>query len=281
MATSGQDPWLPSIGAIIDEAFEYAGVDPATATARHLASAIRSMNSVYQWLENEGEALFRDDIETVIVNEGQATFFVPPGTLSIKSAHITEINPPSNQSELLIYAKASWFEMPDRNQRGRPTVLALNFSAPMSFDGIQTDTDALFDPPLQPEGYGEGGYGDGPFDGPALDTSQYTPGGGPQAILWPIPEKSYRISYRRVRQSQRAVLLSENADAHAIWTSAIIFRLAHYLALKYNVSRADKMEVKSLQYLNSTKLNNRESDDTRIHAVSFSPVRGGGRRRGW
>ena len=65
MTTSGLDSWLPTIGEILDEALEYAGIDPATANARHLKSALRSMNQVYMWLENDREALFRDDIETI------------------------------------------------------------------------------------------------------------------------------------------------------------------------------------------------------------------------
>ena len=126
MTTSGLDSWIPTIGEIIDDALEYAGVDPASANARHLKSAMRSINQVYLCLENRNEALFRDDIETVSIRAGQPFFYAPDGTLSVKKGTIRSVGQPtSSENNIEVYPKAVWFDMPAKGQVGRPSIMAL------------------------------------------------------------------------------------------------------------------------------------------------------------
>lgn len=282
MTTSGLDPYLPTLGDIVDDAMEMAGIDPASASQRHLSSAVRSMNDVYLWLQNKGEAMFRDDVETVMVGAGQPTFFAPKGTISIKQAVIRFGNDMNSDTPLSIYAKSVWFDMTSKSQRGRPTVLAVNYSQPTSQSaGVLNDIDRMFPERPVEGGYGGNAYGEGGYGGAngSPQGKAYTPGDGPQVILWPVPDKDYTIHYTRVRESQRARQLCENIDARSIWTLAIKFKLAAFMALKFNVSRYQMLDADAERHYADTLGNNRETAETVMLPWSYSPLRGRQRRR--
>jgi len=280
MTTSGLGSWIPTIGEIIDDALEYAGIDPAAANARHLKSAMRSMNQVYLWLENNKEALFRDDIETVSIKKGQPFFYAPDGTLSIKKGTLRSVGQSvSFENNIDIFPKAVWFDMPSKGQVGRPSIMALNYSAPITPDHLYTDTEKLIGEEIQAGGYSEGGYGDFDWASPPAEGKAYTPGNGPQVILWPIPDQDYILDYMRVRQTQRASKLGENMDVRSIWINAMTFKLGHMLCLKYNKAEADRMGQLAQQALEETNMNNRETTDIYMSAASYSPIRRGRRYR--
>lgn len=280
MATSGLGSWLPTIGEIIDEALEYAGIDPASANARHLKSAMRSLNQVYLWLENDREALFRDDIESITIKAGQAYFFAPPGTLSVKKGMVRTVGQPASYANNIeVFPKAVWFDMPSKSQAGRPSIMALNYSAPVTPDHLYTDTEKLLDNPSSEGAFSEGGYGDADWASAPAEGLAYTPDRGPQVILWPIPDADYIVDYIRVRETQRATMLGQHPDARRIWMSAITFRLAYFLALKYNPKNALLMKSQSEEELERTNMNNREIADINMSATSFSLVRPGRRFR--
>lgn len=278
MTTSGLGPWIPTIGEIIDDALEYAEIDPASANARHLKSAMRSLNQVYLWLENSNEALFRDDVETLSIKKGQPFFFAPAGTLSIKKGMIRSFGQPTSyENNLDVFPKAVWFDMPAKGQVGRPSILALNYSTPVTPDHLLTDTEKLLSEKPTEGGYSDGGYGDYDWASSPAEGMAYTPGMGPQVILWPIPDMDYTLDYTRVRQTQQATRLGENMDVRSIWVNAITFRLGYFLALKYKPSKANTLKMESEEALNATKMNNRETADVWMTAASMSPIRG--RRR--
>lgn len=274
MTTSGLDSWIPTIGEIIDDALEYAGVDPASANARHLKSAMRSINQVYLWLENRNEALFRDDIETVSIRAGQPFFYAPAGTLTIKKGTMRSVGQPTSyENNIDVFPKAVWFDMPAKGQVGRPSIMALNYSSPVTPDYLLSDTQKLLsDAPVE-GGFSEGGFGDFDWASPPAEGKAYTPGIGPQVILWPVPDMDYTLDYIRVRQTQRASQLGQNMDQRTIWVNAITFKLGHFLCLKYNKKEADRMERLAEDALNQTNMNNRETADIYMSAASFSPVR--------
>lgn len=279
MATSGLDAWLPTIGEIIDDALEYATIDPASATARHLQSAMRSINQVYLWLENGNEALFRDDIESLTIHQGQPFFYAPAGTLSIKKGVLRGVGQPvAFENNIDVYPKATWFDMPSKNQLGRPSIMALNYATPITPNGLFSDTENAIGEITEGSNYGAGGYGDFDWNSPAAEGLAYTPGMGPQVILWPVPDQDYQLDYIRVRQTQRASQLGQNLDARSIWVNAITFKLAHFLSLKYAKKEADRFERLAAQALEDTKMNNREIADVWMGTVSMSPARSG--RRG-
>lgn len=280
MTTSGLGSWLPTIGEIIDEAMEYAGIDPASANARHLKSAIRSMNNVYLWLENDREALFRDDIETIQIKAGQAYFFAPAGTLSVKKGMIRSVGTSANYANNIeVFPKAVWFDMPAKGQVGRPSIMALNYSTPITPDHLLTDVDRLYDQPQTEGTYGDGGFGDFDWASAPAEGTAYTPGSGPQVILWPVPEADYILDYTRVRQTQKASQLGQNMDMRSIWVTTMTFKLAHLLALKYNPKRAAEYERLANEELAKTNMNNRETADIHVTAYSASVIRPGRRYR--
>lgn len=275
MTTSGLGSWIPTIGEIIDDALEYAGIDPASANARHLKSAMRSINQVYLWLENNNEALFRDDIETLEIKKGQPFFYAPDGTLSIKKGTIRTVGQPTSfENNIDVFPKATWFDMPSKAQVGRPSIMALNYSAPITPDRLMSDTEKLLGEDIEGGAYGESGYGAFDWASPPAEGKAYTPGAGPQVILWPVPDADYILDYTRVRQTQRATQLGQNLDLRSIWIEATTLKLGHYLCLKYNKKEADRYERLADQALGRTNMNNRETADVSLSAASYSPLRG-------
>lgn len=280
MQTSGLGSWSPSVGEIVDEAFEYAGIDPAAANARHLKSALRSMSQVYLWLENDREALFRDDVESINIRAGQPFFYAPAGTLNIKKGMIRIVGQPdSYANNIEVFPKAVWFDMPSKGQVGRPSIMAVNYSTPMTPDWLQSDTARLLSEPEAGGTFSDGGFGDYDYAQAPAEGMAYTPGAGPQVILWPVPDQDYTLDYIRVRETQRPTQLGQAPDLRRIWVLAATFKLAHFLALKYNPKRAADNERMANEELAKTNMNNRETADIRVTAFSFSPTRPGRRFR--
>lgn len=274
MTTSGLDAWVPTIGELADDALEYANIDPASASQRHLASLIRSYNQVSVWLGNSNEAIFRDDIETIVIKKGQPFFFLPDGTLSVRKAMLRKVGEPTSYSNNIeTIMKAVWFDMPAKSQVGRPSVLALNYAAPVSPDGLFTDTEKTLDTPPTQGGYGEQGYGDLGYAAQKMYGEAYDPGQGIQGILWPVPDEDYILDYMRVRQTQKATQLGQNPDANLIWIEAITHRLAYYMCLKYNRKDAANHERLSNEALARTNMNNRETADVFVSVQTYSPAR--------
>lgn len=71
------------IAEICDEAFERAGIDPETLTARHLRSARRSMNLIFSDWSNEGINLWQIEQETQTLTTSDGSYNTPTDTIGI------------------------------------------------------------------------------------------------------------------------------------------------------------------------------------------------------
>ena len=80
MSTSGTFAFSMTNAEIIDEAFERCGVDPSSLVARHLRSAVRSLNLLFSEWENRGKKLWAIEQETLTLTASDTDFVPPSGT---------------------------------------------------------------------------------------------------------------------------------------------------------------------------------------------------------
>lgn len=118
MSTSGTYAWSPEVQELCDEAFERAGVDPETLTARHLKSARRSLNFAFSAWANEGIKLWQVESETVPLVAGTATYNTPSDTVALLEVFIRRDNVDTIVSPM---ARDEFAAIPTKTTRGLPT----------------------------------------------------------------------------------------------------------------------------------------------------------------
>jgi hypothetical protein len=118
MATSGTYAFSPEIQELCDEAFERAGVDPETLTARHLRSARRSLNLIFSDWSNDGIKLWAIEQETLDLVASTATYNCPDDTIAILEVVLRRAG-----TDTLIdpMARDEYIAIPDKTTEGRPS----------------------------------------------------------------------------------------------------------------------------------------------------------------
>lgn len=86
MSTSGVYLFDPTLAEVVDEAFEQCEIDPAMITGRHIRSARRSLNFLFEEWINEGVKQWATEQLTITVAQGQTSYVMPVGTVDILSA---------------------------------------------------------------------------------------------------------------------------------------------------------------------------------------------------
>jgi len=136
MATSGSYTFDPSFAAILDEAAERAGMDPADLNQKHIASAKMSLNLMFnQWQALDGDPLYRIAQGTQAVTAGTNTYALPVGAYDILDMMIDVDNMSSDQP-LRRISRQEWLNISDKTQDGDPTVYYVDQStlnAPMIY----------------------------------------------------------------------------------------------------------------------------------------------------
>ncbi len=123
MASSGTWAFSPEISDLTDEAFERAGIDPETLTARHLRSARRSLNYVFADWANEGVNLWTIDQVTVPLVQGTATYNVDPETIGLLEVFLRRDGSDTIVSPM---ARDEYAYIPTKDSQGMPTQYYFN-----------------------------------------------------------------------------------------------------------------------------------------------------------
>lgn len=122
MATSGEYGFDPEVAEIVDEAFERAGIDPATITTRHITSARRSMNFMMQSWMNQKIHLWNVDLQREYKpSQGDRSIELDNGVFEIVEA--TVVTPAGNNTFETVARQISRDEytaIPDKSVQGRP-----------------------------------------------------------------------------------------------------------------------------------------------------------------
>lgn len=253
-----------SYGELIDEAFERAGIAPDSITARHLISARRSMGLLMTEIEAAGQpAEFRQETISLSLQEGQAYVVLPADTIDLFDAVIrtgTGADFPLGRSN-----RQEWLMTADKTVTGLPTSYWVSKSLPGEFNLIANPSGT---------GWGEGGYGGGPFSGSdSLVTGDQARN---IAILWPVFSGYATGTFvaNRIRQTSVPTMLDDDVDARRNWFEIYCSGLAAKIAEKFNPER----EADQLQKF-TTKLFSRINSENEGDVTIGYRAHGFGRRR--
>ena len=118
MALSGSFGFSPTVATVIDEAFEHCLIDPATLTARHVTSAVRSMSLLMGRMMNMGDVLpWKLSTISLTLTASDADFTAQTGVYDILDAYIRRdgLDIPCTRIGLDEYEA-----LPDKDLEGRP-----------------------------------------------------------------------------------------------------------------------------------------------------------------
>jgi hypothetical protein len=122
MAVSGTYTFQPTNSEIIDEAFERVGVDPSEVVARHLRSAIRSMNLLFSDWANKGVHQWKLEQVTQALTQATASYTLPTGTIDIM-AMASRRTSGGTTSDVPMHriSRDDYLEIADKTLEGRPS----------------------------------------------------------------------------------------------------------------------------------------------------------------
>ena len=134
MVSSGTYTWDLTVGALMEEAFEMAGIDPEAITHRHITSAMRSLNLLQTELATETpDAQFRVDQETGSLVVGSvasdARLSLAVGTIDVIDIVVKGAND-SAEIPILRTNRDDYLRLPDKDTTAlRPTQWYVDHSA--------------------------------------------------------------------------------------------------------------------------------------------------------
>jgi len=124
MTTSGTYAFDPSLGEIVLYAYNLIGIRSTSLAQEHMEAARMASNMVLANWSNKGVNLWTVDLQTVPLNEGQATYTVPENTVIMLDAYIRIDNGSSPPIDRLILpiSRTEYASYPNKEQEGFPTV---------------------------------------------------------------------------------------------------------------------------------------------------------------
>lgn len=195
MTTSGSYTFGPTVGGILDEAAEQAGIDPASINERHISSAKMSLNLMFtEWAARDGDAIYRvaTGNSTITPNGPPSTlnsFVLPTGAIDITSNDLNmNYNSATQVEPITRISRQAYLNIPTKTNTGKPTTFYV--------------------------------------DRATLNT--------PTVYLYPIPDQVTVFYFDYMRFVQTVLTLGENPDIETLWIAAAVQGLAARLALKFN-----------------------------------------------
>lgn len=123
MTSSGTSIFNPSAGECILHAFQQIGIRPAAILQEHMASARMAANLMQSSWSNRGVNLWRVDLQTINLVQGQATYDIPQDTITMLDAYITITNGQSTQNRIILpISRSQYATYPNPAQQGITTV---------------------------------------------------------------------------------------------------------------------------------------------------------------
>lgn len=117
MAKSGTYAFNPDLASHIDEAFERCGIDPAELKARHIRSAIRSANLVFNDWQNFGHKQHTLSKASESLTVADESFVLPTGGIDIFHATLKRA---SRETEMYPISRSDYNALTDKTVQGRP-----------------------------------------------------------------------------------------------------------------------------------------------------------------
>lgn len=143
MASSGTTTFNLDISDVIAEAFERCGRDPSSLMDRHVLSARRSLNLMFQHWTTKGVHMWAIEQEQHTVTTGETSFTTPAGTIDVLDIVLRRQGVDTPVSRI---SREQYLNMPTKNDRGRPSIFYLDRQAtPVVYywQAAENDTDVL------------------------------------------------------------------------------------------------------------------------------------------
>jgi len=124
MATSGTYAYNPSLGEIVLYAFNLVQIRSTSLVQEHMVSARQAANLLLADWSNETPNLWKVDLVTVPLVQGQATYAVEGKTVMILDAYVTIDNGTSPPVDRIItpVSRSEYATYPQKTQQGFTTV---------------------------------------------------------------------------------------------------------------------------------------------------------------
>lgn len=212
MTTSGSYSFGPNLGELTLYAFNNVGIRNTSLTQEHFESARMAANMTCVNFSNRGVNLWKVDLVTVPLVQGQSTYSVDASTVVILDAYLTIDNGTGNPTDrsILPISRTEYASYPNKQQQG--------FTTTFWFDRLIS--------------------GDG-MNGPNAST-------GPTVTLWPVPDGSSAqyLNYYRLVQIQDANLSgATTVDIPYLWMEAFSDHFAFRLAKIWAPERAAPLKA--------------------------------------
>lgn len=112
-----------SFGSLTLHAFQLVGLRPTSLVQEHFESARMAANLMLLHWANDGVNLWRVDLETIPLVQGQSTYAVDPDTVTILDAYYTTgAGPTAVDRILLSISRTEYTSYARKEQQGTPTV---------------------------------------------------------------------------------------------------------------------------------------------------------------
>lgn len=221
-----------SLGDLLDESAERAGLDPGALSHRHLNSITRSLQLLLTDVENRG-ATPEDRMQTVAVPlpQGYGAVQLPADTLDVTQASVFFQGKPYPLGRT---SREDYQNLSFPTQLGNPSIFWLSKSQPPESVFLTNVVGGTYTPSLD---FSDGRNTQNIFMFPAWPGGgQATAAGtGPYLVLWPQNNLgATQLTVTRLRQIGMPNAFGDQLDATRNWTETLCKGLAARIAEKYN-----------------------------------------------
>lgn len=223
-------------GELIDEAFEQAGLDPASITHRHISSLKRSLDLLYIEIENEGlEPEYRTSTEVYPLIPNQGGIILPSDTIDVCDvSYRSQGIGIANDAPMTRINRHDFMSYTQKTQTGRPS----NYWVSKSSPGEMKFSDGSLS-----MAWGDAGISVRHADGSAGAADDLT-ADHRVLIVWPANTlAATSVVVTRVRWSKMANGIMDNIDGARAWLDTIASGLATRTAQKFNYERYGDLKI--------------------------------------
>jgi hypothetical protein len=206
MTTSGTYDFNPSLGELTLYAYNLAGLRNTSVLQEHMEAARMATNMMLSRWSNQGVNLWKVDLVTVPLVQGQKSYDVDLKTIMVLDAYVTIDDGNGNPIDRIIspVSRTEYASYPNKEQQGFTTVFW--------FDRLNGTTT----------------------------------GNKPSVTLWPVPDGNSAQSlkyYRVIRLEDAAFTNGQTVDIPYLWFEAFADGLAYRLARVWNPPMAPGLKM--------------------------------------
>jgi hypothetical protein len=123
VTTSGTYSYNPSLGEIVLYAYNNAGLRNTSLVQEHFETARMAANMLLSRWSNQGVNLWKVELDTQTLVQGQATYPIDPSTVMVLDAYVTTVNGSTSTNRIILpISRTEYASYPNPQQQGFSTV---------------------------------------------------------------------------------------------------------------------------------------------------------------